>query len=163
MSDFEVTGADQFLRLSKALKEAGRTELRKDLHKALKNATKPLLPRATAKLAAALPARLAARGVKTKQAVQVRTGSNPGVRITVRYGSRGRGLGASNARLLNRQGVVRHPVFGDRETWRNTRAPSAKGWFDDTYSESAPTVRPLLEQALEDIADRVVKEAGQGG
>lgn len=161
-ADFEVRGADDFLRLSKACKGAGRTELRKELHKGVRDATKPLLPKAARALAAGLPPRVASRGVKVKQVVQVRTGSDPGVTIGVRYGARGTGLGASNARLANRQGVIRHPLFGDREKWFNTPVPGALGWFDDTYSAGAPVARAAIEHSMERVVQKIIEEARRG-
>lgn len=151
--------ADDFHRLSKALKNAGRTGLRKELHKGVRDAVKPLLPEARKELAAGLPGPLRARGAKTRQVVQVKTGRNPGVTVAVRYGKRGAGLSASNARLLNRSGQVRHPVFGSRRVWANTPAPRSRGWFDDTYRRSAPTVTPVLVKAMERVADQIVREA----
>jgi hypothetical protein len=159
MADSDVGGVDDFYRLSKALKEAGRKELRRELHKRLKESTKPLISDTQEAFAKAVPTRLKPRAAKTKQTVQVRTGRDPGVGIAVKYGKAGRGMGASNARLANRLGQVRHPVYGNRQVWANTPVPRAKGWFDDTLRRGAPTVRPLLAQALEDIADEVVREA----
>lgn len=162
MSSFEVSGADDFLRLSKALKAAGRTHLRNDLNKAMRAAAKPLTAKTAAALDEALPSGLRGRGGRTKQTVQTRTGADPGVRVVVQYGKpAGRGFGASNARLLNRTGRVRHPVFGNRERWVETEIPGAQGWFDETLRREARTVRPMLEQALQDMAERVVREVSR--
>jgi hypothetical protein len=150
MDDFEVHGADQFLRLSKALKEAGQTGLRKELNKGLREATKPLIAQ-TRVAASRLPQRggLAARVAKTPQRVQVRTGRDPGVRIVVPKSS-------SGARAAD-AGQVRHPVFGNRKVWVTQKVTG--GWFSDTLRDGASVVRPKLRDALEAIADRVVKEA----
>jgi hypothetical protein len=157
--DFTIRGADDFLRLSKALKQAGRTELRKELHKGLKDGATPLTKKTQAAFAAGMPSReLAARAGKTKQLVQVRTGKDPGVRVVKQFGRRGAGMGASNARLANRTGEIRHPVFGNREVWRNTKT-SARGWFDDTLRRHAPDVRPELERAMERVVQQIVNEA----
>lgn len=162
MSDFKVTGADDFLKLSKGLKRSGNKPLRAKLNAGLKDTTRTLIPKAQQALADGLPADLRARGANVKQVVQVRTGADPGVRIAVRYGKRGRGLGASNARLANRAGLIRHPVFGNRERWVNTRVPRARDWFDGTYARSAPLIRPRLQRVLKDVADEVVREAKRG-
>lgn len=157
---FEITGADDFVRMSKALKAAGETHLRNDLNKAMRAAAKPLITKTGEALDAALPTRLRGRGTRTKQVVQARTGVDPGVRVVVLYGKpAGRGFGAANARLLNRTGRLRHPVFGDRNQWAETAVPGAQGWFDNTLRNEARTVRPFLEQALQDMAERVVREA----
>lgn len=141
--------ADDFLRLSKKLKAAGRGDLRKELNKSLKAPAKRIIP-ATRKVAKAkLPKRggLAARVAKAPQRVQVRTGaSTAGVRVVV--GGRG---GAP--RTLDQQGTVRHPVFGNEGKWVEQRVPSARGWFSDTADHLARTdVRDDVVKALDDFA-----------
>lgn len=160
--DVSFAAVEQFLSLSKAMKNAGQTELRKDLHRGVAAAVKPLLPEAQQALAGGLPASLAARGSRVKQVVQVRTGNDPGVTVGVRYGKRGTGLGASNARMANLHGVIRHPLFGDREHWFNTRVPGAEGWFDRTYGGAAPRSRAAIEQVMEDTVRRIIEEARHG-
>ena len=151
--DFELLGADQFLALSKALKHAGRTELRKELNTGMRRAAKPLIPKTRAEALKRLPQRggLAKQVAKEPQRVQVRTGARTaGVRIVV-------GKKSGGARGANR-GVVRHPVFGNRERWVDQKVPA--GWFDEPLQDSAPAVRPELEKAIQRVADQVVREAG---
>ena len=153
MSDFEVTGADDFLRLSKALKAAGRTELRKGLNKGLREAAKPLIKDVKAAALRDLPKRggLAKQVASSPIRAQVRTGTQTaGVRIT----GKGQGLRGTN------RGKVRHPVFGHRD--RFVEQDVKPGWFDKTLQQGAPRVRPFLEQAMQDVADRIVKEAEHG-
>lgn len=150
--DFTIHGAEQFLRLSKALKAAGRTEIRKELNKRLQVAAKPLIAKTRSSARQKLPAHggLAERVARAPQRVQVRTGGDPGVRIVV-------GKDKSGARGAN-EGKVRHPVFGNREVFVDQTVEP--GWFDEPLEAAAPEVRPHLEQALETIAERVVREAG---
>lgn len=160
--DFSIRGAENFLRLSKALKETGEKELRKELHTGMRNAVKPLLPKAAQALATGLPPRLKGRGAKVKQVVQVKTGRDPGVSIAVPYGKRNAGgLGASNARLVNARGVVRHPLYGNRQRWCSTPAPGAQGWFDETYTTRARTVLPDVERAVERVAGQITRRVGR--
>lgn len=151
--DFETRGADDFLKLSKALKHAGRTGLRKELNKGLRKGAKPLIPKAKAAARANLPRSggLAAQVAKEPMRVQVRTGRTPGVRIVV-------GKKRGGARSTNR-GTIRHPVFGNREVWVTQSVPRAKDWFDATMRKEAPRVRPHLEEALERVARQVVNDA----
>lgn len=161
-ADFEVRGANDFLRLSKGLKEAGEKGLRRELNKSIRNATKPLLPIAAQALAAGLPSRLQGRGRRVRQVVQVKTGRDPGVSIAVPYGKRNAGgLGASNARLVNARGVVRHPLYGNRQRWCSTPAPGAQGWFDETYTTRARTVLPDVERAVERVAGQITRRVGR--
>jgi hypothetical protein len=152
-------GVEDFFRMSKALKGAGRTELRRELHKGLKDGVKPLVKQANRVLAEGLPAPLAARGNRTKQVVLVQTGKTPAITIGMRFGGRGTGLGVSNARLANRLGVIRHPVWGNRQVWANTPVPGALGWFDDTYAAGAPTIRPELDAAVRRVVEQIIREA----
>jgi len=157
MADFEVHGADQFLRLSKALKEAGRTDMRKALHKGLRDAVNEVKPEAADALSAALPSGLKGRGKGVKQAVQVKTGGDAGVSVVVRYGKAGRGLGAINAKLVNSSGTIRHPVYG-KHGWVAQRV-GGQGWFDKTYTNAAPRLRDSLERVLRGVADDIVRKA----
>ena len=152
--DFEVRGADQFLALSKALKHAGRTELRKELNKAMRVGAKPLIPKARAEAMRRLPQRggLAKQVAKEPARVQTRTGKDPGVRVVV-------GKKRGGARMANR-GVVRHPVFGNRGKWVEQKVQP--GWFDDPMEASAPEIRRALQQGIEDVAAKVVRETSRG-
>jgi hypothetical protein len=150
-----VQGAEQFLALSKSLKQNGQTELRKELNKTLKTVTKPLIAKTRATARQTLPAAggLAALVAKEPQRTQVRTGmKTAGVRIVV--GRKGGGARAADS------GTIRHPVFGG-DQWVTQRVPS--GWFSDTLREHAPAIRPDLVNAMEDIAKKVVRDAKRGG
>lgn len=157
-SDFEVKGADQFLRLSKALKQAGETDLRKALHKGLRDVVNRVKPEAADALAASLPRRLQGKGRRVKQAVQVKTGAAAGVSVAVRYGSAGTGIGAVNAKLINQSGSFRHPVRGGKR-WVAQPTRGGLGWFDKTYTNAAPQLRRELEQVLEQVAADIVRKA----
>lgn len=156
--DFKVTGADDFYRLSKAMKHAGRTDLRKQLNTGLRQATVPLIKNSRVEAIQRLPARggLNRLVAKTPQRAQVRTGAeSAGVRIVVVKSN-------SGARRANR-GVLRHPVFPDssedRKDWTWVDQPVEPGWFDDPMRASAPVVRVQLEQAMENVARTIVEEA----
>ena len=148
-----VSGADDFYRLSKALKNAGKVELRKQLNKQLREAAKPLVQDARDAARRELPQKggLAAQVAKSPIRVQVRTGARTaGVRIT----GRGQGLrGADRGRL-------RHPVFGNRDRW--VTQDVKPGWFTGTMEREAPKVKPAIDQAIQDVADVIVREAKHG-
>ncbi len=151
--DFQVDGAEDFLRLSKALKRAGRTEMRKHLNAQMKKAAKPLIAKSKAEALKTLPQRggLARQIAREPQRIQVRTGTNTaGVRIVV-------GRRAGGARSTNR-GFVRHPVFGNRDHWVTQKVPS--GWFDDTMRAGAKPIRREVIRAIDDVANQIVRDAG---
>lgn len=156
MIDIKVSGAQDFVRLSKALKQAGQTDLRKGLHKALKQTVDQHKETVAEALASALPSGLSARGAAVKQATQVKTGKNPGVTVGIRYGKAGRGLGAANAKLVNASGSIRHPVFS-RSRWV-AQSVGGSGWFDEGWRKAAPELRQELVAVLEDIANQVVRK-----
>lgn len=155
-------GADEFYRLSKALKNSGQKEVRKQLHKAMRDAAKPLVK--VAKDAAkdsGIPKSggLAGRIARTSFRAQVRTGATTaGVRIT----APGKFV---TAKLLNRTGTFRHPVHADptktrREwTWVTQSAPDAKGWFDRAMTEHAPDVRKDIVKAMRAVPVRIARDA----
>lgn len=147
--DITIKGAEDFYRLSKALKGAGRGDLRKELNKALRDATKPLIAD-TRSATSRLPQSGGLADIirKTPQTVKVATGKNPGVRITVG--------GKGGAARTTEQGFVRHPVYG-RGGFVRQSVPS--GWFSEPLNEGADVVRPRLIDAIDAMADRIVREA----
>lgn len=161
-ADFSVTGAEDFLRLSKALKEAGRGELRKELHKTMRAAAKPLIKDARDAALAEIPHRggLAQRISKQTFTAQVRTGvDTAGLRIT-RPGK------FVTSKLLNERGAFRHPVFADAENetrrqwhWVPQQAPSALGWFDRAMTANAPKIQPDILAAMQRVVDTIVRES----
>lgn len=150
MPDFTVSGAEGFQRLGKALKQAGELELRKEMTKGLQQAVKPLTPLTRAAALERLPKRggLAKQVAKAPQRVQVRTGKNPGVRLVV--GKR------AGVRSTNR-GIIRHPVFGNRENWVSQEVDG--GWFDETVKKNKHVVKPAMDKAVQDVVDKIVRGA----
>lgn len=156
-SDFQVSGTRDFVKLSKALKAAGRTEMRKGLNKGLRSAAKPMIPVLKQAAAEAFPKRggLAAREAKTRFRIQVRTGSEPGVRVVAdgRY---------VNIKLSNTRGVIRHPVFADpaktRREWKwVNQSVGQVGWADRAVGLRAHEVVPALEKVMQDVVEQIAR------
>lgn len=148
--DFTVTGGEQLVRLSRALRDAGRTELRKDLNAELREIGKPLVEKTRAEARRRLPKRggMAAAVAKAPQRLAISTGRDAGVRIIV-------GKTKSGARAAN-SGFIRHPVFGNRDVWVDQKV--RPGWFDDPLKGSESEVVPALQRAMEKTVDRIVGE-----
>lgn len=143
-------GAEEFLALSKRLKAAGETGLRKELHKAVRDAAKPLIPKVRNAARASLPkqGKLNERIAKKPLRTQARTGAlTAGVRI----------VGTKVDPRIN-EGRVFHPVFG-RRPGVVQEVPAARGYFTETLEESAPEVRDSIRGTLADFAQRVVRGA----
>lgn len=153
--DIRIEGTEQFLALSKALKHAGRGELRKELGKGLRKSVKPLTKETRSVARRDLPSRggLADQVAREPQRVQVRTGrKTAGVRLVV-------GKKRGGARMTNR-GRLRHPVFGNRDVW--VTQPVKPGWFDDTIKADEKRIRKDALAVLDTIADQIVRDAKRG-
>ena len=151
-------GVNDFVALSKALKDAGESGLRKELHKAMRDAAKPVIPkvkqaaRESFPKAGGLNERIARKPLRSS----VRTGNNTaGVRIQ----------GTKVDPRINDEGRVAHPVFGRTgraaNGGKNTvvqNVPDARGYFDRTISAQAPQVRADVLDALGDFINRFVAE-----
>lgn len=152
MTDIIVRGTEDMLRLSKALKAAGRTELRKELNKRMRRAARPLIPLAREEARRVLPQSggLAELVAHAPMRVQVATGARTaGVRIVV-------GKDRSGARAAN-HGLIRHPVFGNRDRWVEQAIPPH--WFDGAMDRNAPHVRPAVLRAVESVMQEIVRGA----
>lgn len=140
-----IQGAEKFLRLSKALKAAGQKELRKELHKGIRDAKKPVISDVRAAALSSLPkgGGLNAHVAKTNARIRVKTGRDPGVDVV--WGRRQPGY---------MDGTVRHPVF-DTGRWVSQHVDG--DWFDGTVEAAGPTVRPEIDKAIEAICDKIVR------
>lgn len=149
-ADIRIAGTEQLADLSKKLKEVGNNELRKEMLRGIRAATKPMVTAVRSVAREKLPKHggLNETVATAKIAVRTRTsGQGAGVRI-VGVSS------ASNLRMMDAQGFVRHPVFGHRDRkWAVTDVP--RGWFTDTMSTHAPMVRREIVRALDRVARRL--------
>jgi hypothetical protein len=139
-------GANDFLALSKRLKAAGKTELRKELNKTMNNAAKPLIPKIRQAAATKLPQSggLAQRIAKKPYRAQTRTGAKTaGVRI----------VGTKVDPRID-QGRVAHPVFGRKPVVVQSVTP---GYFSETLERSGPEIRAEVVGALGAFVDDLAK------
>lgn len=140
-------GADAFLLLSKRLKEAGDTQVRNELHKAVRAAGRPLIPKVREAARRDLPRAggLNERIAKKPYRSQTRTGvRTAGLRIT----------GTKVDPRINESGRVVHPTFGRRPFVVQT-VPGAKGYFDKTLQAEAPAIRAAVTEVLVEFAGRL--------
>ena len=153
VADVTLTGVEGFTSLSKALKGAGSGAMRKELNKRLKAEAKPVIEESRAEARRTLPQRggYALLVARAPQRVQVRTGAKTaGVRVVVARDK-------SSARRANR-GVIRHPVFGNREVWVD-QPLGTSGWFDTPAEAALPRMREAAEKAMQSIVDDIVRGA----
>lgn len=148
----KVQGAEALLVVSKRLKAAGETGLRKEFHKGLQQAAKPLIPLVRAAALADLPkhGKLNVRIARKPYRAQVRTGAKTaGVRI----------VGTKVDPRINAQGRVAHPVFGRPKSTVVQQVPAAKGYFDETIRDQAPRIRNDITDVLAEFARRMMRKA----
>jgi adenylosuccinate synthase len=154
-----MSGADDFARLAKRLKDAGETGLRRELNRRLNDAVKPFARdiNAAEYLYPYMPnhyADMLAGDMKvttTKRA----TGYAYGVAVKVAGRMHKRAV-----ETLNR-GILRHPVFAgseiDRRDWKwvTQTASMRPGFFTDAVKEAAPEIRREMEDAIQIVADKI--------
>jgi hypothetical protein len=148
---FELTGADDFLKLSKALKAAGEKDLRKELHKGMRDGARDVIPLAREEAREILPKRGGMNELVAKAPMRIRvsTGRDFGVSVVARK----LGSGARGADF----GRIRHPIPGT-DKWASQDVP--KGWLRGTTRRSRHLVIPKLEAAMERVARKVVSRLG---
>ena len=151
MADLQITGADKFAKVAKALKQAGDKELQKELYSALNRATKPMRAEAKKSAAQKLPRAggLNSRVARARMSTRRRAGKNPGVKIVA--------TGMSQLAMMD-QGRVRHPVWGNRGRWVNQPIPEAAGWFTEPMQDGAKDARREIIKALDSVAKKLARK-----
>lgn len=146
-----IKGADDLLKLSKRLKAAGQTELRKELHKEMRKAAKPLVK----KVKDGAAERIGEHGggiedhyAKKPVRAQVRTGAKTsGVRVVM----------PKTDPRVDSQGRVYHPVYGRRPGVVQT-VPGVKGFFSESLKEGSGEVREELRRTLAAFTERIARD-----
>jgi hypothetical protein len=152
--DVKVQGAEEFGTLARHLKQAGDKELRKELYAAINRKAKPLADGVRASLGQYMPNRYAAElAPSLRIATSKLAGRNPAVRLKAQAKTR-RGKPRELARLD--QGVLRHPLHGNRRHWYNQ--PVRAGFYTGELEQGAPKVRQELVEAIQAVARKI--EAG---
>lgn len=147
--DLTIHGVDQLQAVTRALREIGDKDLRRELYKGLNRATKPLKEKAKDAARSKLPRRgglndyVAAATIRTSSRGG---GANPGVSLKVTKGKH-------DLKAID-QGKVRHPVFGHGPMVTQSVTP---GWFTKTLEDSADPVRKELVDVLDDMAKKVAR------
>lgn len=141
----EVRGVEQLERLSKALKDAGRKDLQRELSQGIAAALKPLSNELKTSALRVLPRRggLAARVAQSQFRL-------------VKHTDRGVRLSATNRNIALRQldkGTVRHPVFGNRDVWViQTIDPN---WWSGPVEQVGPGVHRNVQVAMNRVARKI--------
>jgi hypothetical protein len=140
------------------LREIGDGGLARELQAAAGRAVDPLKDRIRASLRPHLPdpyADVLAADLKVTRSASLGAAGDT-ARVTVLTSTAG-----TRKRKLRQldDGILFHPVFGNRKDWREQGEPSVKpGWFSDPVEESAPEIRDAIEQALDNVVEKAVRE-----
>lgn len=164
-SGFE-DGARQFGDLARNLRLVGWDELRRELYKAINDASKPLADeiKSLVNLEDHMPNRYAAvlRGDLQVTAHKRAAVSEPGVTIMARAptprGGRGR-----QVRFLD-AGLIRHPVYaqGLRKDWhwKTQEGGMVQGFFTDRCQRAAPRIRDAITAAVVRVEEKATRGIG---
>lgn len=144
---YKVTGADELAKVARRLKDAGETELRKEMLRGIRTAAKPVVPDIKASARDRLPKAGNLNDVIARSKIGVRTrlaGEKVGVRI--------RGVGRHNLVALQ-YGRVRKPLFGNRAHWFEQQVEP--GFFDDPIEKRQDDLRRGLERVITETARKM--------
>ncbi len=146
-------GADKLARLGAAIK-AGDKGLRREVNREMGRTTAPYRRAARAGALQVLPHRggLAEHVAATARITTRVTTSGPGVGVRITGASR------DNLRRMDEEGLVRHPVWGDRKNWVLERVH--RGWFTDPLILTANAIGPrAIDRALDQLSVKMQRAA----
>jgi hypothetical protein len=149
--DVRIEGAEVLARVARAVKAHGDAQLRKDLLRGLRNATKPMIASIKDEARASLPAGGGLNDLVAASKISARsrtTGTKAGVRLVGK--SAGHDLAAIN------RGRLRHPVFG-HPVWVSQTV--AAGWWEDGANKKADTVSRDLVAVMRDVLAEIARSA----
>jgi len=149
----QTRGVEKLARLGAAIK-AGDKSLRRELNREMGRTTAPYRRAARAGALQVLPHRggLAEHVAATARIATRVTTTGPGVGVRVTGASR------DNLRRMDEEGLVRHPVFGNRKKWVVERVH--RGWFTDPLILTANAIGPkAIDRALDQVSVKMQRSA----
>lgn len=154
--EVEFRNLQQFATLAKALGGAGK-DLKKELRKGLNKAVKPLGVKTKQGIGRYLPSGYAPTLKRAFRAsTSIRLTGNPSVTI------KGRAKGRRKQREIRAmdKGVLRHPVFGNRQVWVAQKV--RPGFWSDPMREGGPAVRAEAANVIAETNAKIVREVAGG-
>lgn len=151
MDDFEIRGADDIDKLVRAIRtHADAKALRKELYSGLNRITKDLRGELIEVIPAALPRRGGLAELfksRTKARATAKAGKYAGV--SLRFQARGLDVRTLTGKRL------RHPVFGNRNTWVDQTEGVDPAVFTARFEKQKPEIRDAILRVLNDVARKV--------
>lgn len=157
MSDFEVRGTEQLVRLAANLKKAD-PELRKQLLRQIREAGKPVAQDMKAGLRATFPNKggFASRAARVPIGIRTRaTGKSAGVRLQA-SGKKGT-VTTRTLMSMDESGAFRHPLFGNKKVWIPQTYSPAEGWFTEPAEDAKPEVQAKVLDAMQTVARQITQ------
>ncbi len=142
----EIRGIEQLAALAAVLETAER-DLRRDLERAGDRTAREVTVAAQESARRVLPTRGGVgRRVAAAKFVTRRRGTGDGVKVVA--------TSADSLRLIDRQGVIRHPVFGNPDVWVTQKVP-ASWWTRPTEVVGRRVGERELVKAMDAVAGRI--------
>lgn len=144
-------GAAELQALGKRLKATGNGELRKEMLRGFRVASKETIKDIKAGALATLPNRGGLNALVARSSIGTRTrltGNSAGVRIVATSKT------VKQLERMDERGEVRAPTFGNREAWHTVKV--RPGWFHEPIEKDADTIRKELVRVMDDVARKVV-------
>ena len=149
---FVVNGVEDFLAVSRRLRDSGELGLRKELNRRIRVAAKPAVAAVRASARAGLPQSggLNEFIARKRASVQTRTGASPGVRIKIE----------KQDERLDTEGRVVHPIFFRPPLVRRIVVQFVQpGVMSTGFQSAAPEIRGEVVAAIQSVVDQIVREA----
>lgn len=143
-----VIRADDFQRITRELKKAGRDDLRKELYRGLNGSTKEARQAVLDGMSSYMPDNYAASlRSDLRMSTSAKGGKNPEVRIRAKGKKKHRFVGPVN------RGRLRHPLFGDRGSWFTNQVQP--GFWTITLNAQSDDVKRKLEERIATVIRRI--------
>lgn len=140
-----VSGANQLAELGKRFKEAGNGDLRKELLAGIRTSVKKMIPAVQQGARDHLPRSGGLADKLASQKFAARTSLASGkVSLT--------GSGMKSMSDID-AGKVRHPVFGDRNVWKQQAV--TPGFFSHPIEIRLPQLRAEVDQVMSETAKKL--------
>lgn len=149
--------AAQFRALAQRLKDTGEKGLRRELTKAIKDAVQPLKDDILdpAHLEADMPDGYVPALLRD---LKVTTFSRAGLEAGVSVRAEARTPRGNYRKVIQREdGVITHPLFGNRRHWYPQMRGMRAGFFSDPVREHGPRIRDAVLAAGHDVAQKITK------
>lgn len=145
-------GAEDYARLARALKAAGRKDLQRELGRAVREGGKVVRGEGRVVAVEWLPSRggLGPRTARAAYRTRMRAGRSPSVTVVASLRKQDGG-GKVDLRAMDR-GRLRHPVFG-RGRWVTQQI--RPGWWSEVGLRSGRKARRLVEAGMDRVRQQL--------